>query len=204
MMAGRRMAHTPGCPDVLVIPLLRAIRTCAAEQFAICGRLPCRFPITWHEQLPPADACDCECADGQGQAWVRWVSTEPAKLSSSGALSAAGCGDGTYDITLELGVYRCWPVPGEAKPLDETDEEHAALGLLLDAAAIRRALLCCESLEDRSWELIKEEPIAHSGGCTGVSAQLKIIESDCECFDFSLIPHAQRAQAHSLLGQPAA
>lgn len=193
------------CPDGLVIPLLREIRTCAAEQFAVCGRLPCRFPVTWNEQLPPADACDCFCEGGQGQAWVRWVSTAPGKLGgSSKAMAAAGCGaDGTFEVTLEVGVYRCWPVPGEAKPLDEAEEEQAALGMLLDAAALRRALMCCPTLEDRSWELIKEEPAAHSGGCTGVTAQLRVIATDCECSDFSSVPRAAQAQVRSLLGRQA-
>jgi hypothetical protein len=116
-------------------------------------------------------------------------------------MAAAGCADGTYEVTLEVGVYRCWPVPGEAKPLEESEEEQAALGMLLDAAAIRRALQCCAYLEDLSWELIKEEPVAHSGGCTGVLAQLRVIASDCECFDFSSVPQGRQAQVRSLLGR---
>lgn len=198
----------PAAMDMLVIPLLREIRTCAAEQLALVGRLPCRFPITWNTTNPPADACDCFCNWGEGQAWVRWVETAPAKSSGGGnsaALKAAGCGaDSMFEITLEVGVYRCWPVPGEAQPLEESEEEHAAVGMLIDAAAIRRALMCCPYLEEKQWELIREEPVAHSGGCTGVLAQLKVIAADCECGDFSTIPPAQQAQARNLLGQPAA
>lgn len=191
------------CPDVLVVPLLRNLRTCVAEQLAFCGRLPCRFPITWGEQIPPADACDCFCDSGQGQAWARWVSTEPADLGGK-ALQAAGCADGTFEITAEVGLYRCWPVPGDAKPLEEADEEHAALGLLTDAAALRRALTCCGYLEERQWELVKEEPVGHSGGCTGVSIQLRVIGSDCDCGDsFSRQRRAQQV-APSWLGGRAA
>lgn len=194
------------CTDVLVVPLLREIRTCVVEQFALCGRLPCRFPITWGVNVPPADACDCTCGvSGQGQAWVRWVATTPARLGggTGGGANAAGCAGGTFDVTLEVGVYRCWPEPDEAGPLDESEEEHAALGMLVDAAAIRRGLACCPYLEERSWQMVKESPVAHSGGCTGVSAQLTVTGSDCECGDFSLAPRSIRAQTSALLGQAA-
>lgn len=181
--------------DVVVLPVLRELRACAAEQFGLAGRIPCRFPITWGQSEPPADACDCTCnLGGQGQAWVRWVSTAPAQL---GASTAGDCTDGTYEITVELGVYRCWPLP-ENGPLDEGEEELAAEGLLLDAAAIRRAFLCCAPLDEHDWELTQQQPMQRQGGCTGVTAQAKIIASDCQCGDFELLPRSLRDQAEQL------
>lgn len=186
--------------DVLVIPALRAVRSCAAQQFALAGRLPCRFPITWNVQQPPADACDCFCgANGHGQAWVRWVTTEPGDMTGGKAMASAGCADGTYEITLEMGVYRCWPVP-EKGPLDEGEEEMAALGMLVDAAVLRRSLLCCPYLEEKHWELIKEEPVGHSGGCTGVLVQWRLIDQDCACLEPSELPLETRQQALQSLG----
>lgn len=170
------------CTDQIVVALLKELRNCVAEQLALCDRLPCRFPITWGNGPPPMDACDCACSRGDGQAWVRWVDTSPANFGGSGG-DCAGLG-GTYEFVLEVGVYRCWPVPGDAKPLDEQEEEQAAIGLLADAAAIRRALACCFE-EDGQWQLLREDPIARQGGCTGVSAQLRVTAPDCECGSFS-------------------
>lgn len=166
--------------DPMVIPLLRQLRRCAAEQLALSGRNPCRFPITWNAQQPPADACDCFCGypGTHGQAWVRWTETQPADMG--GGKMPPECAGGMFEFTLELGVYRCWPVP-EGGPLDEGEEELAALGMLLDAAALRRAVVCCDWDEDQQWEIDKEEPVSHQGGCTGVVLTLKVRGSDCDC-----------------------
>lgn len=184
--------------DVVALPVLRSLRLCAAEQFGLAGRVPCRFPITWGIGTPPADACDCRCdVGGQGQAWVRWVSTAPANMGGTGG----DCADGTYEITVELGVYRCWPIP-ERGPLDEGEEELAAMGMLLDAAAIRRAFACCPDLDEyQSWELTNEEPMERQGGCTGVTAQARVIVSDCACGDPYWLPQTVQQHVDRISGE---
>lgn len=187
-------------PDVVTTPILEAVQTCAAEQFALAGRLPCRFPITWGAGPPPADACDCECTFGQGQAWVRWVSTSLANLGAAAA--GSDCADGIYEVSLELGVYRCWPVP-ERGPLGEAEEEKATRGMLIDAAVLRRSLLCCPALEDQQWELDQAEPMERQGGCTGTIVQARVIRSDCDCGGFSQAQPDMQQHANNLLGRAA-
>ena len=122
---------SPPQRDLAVTPVLYALRDCLERQLRVIGRPVCRLPITFHQSLPAADACDCFCDDGgQGQDWVRWVQTEPAQSGAN--VMGSPCADGLVDITVEAGVYRCWSVP-QTGPLSQQEEETAALGMLRDA-----------------------------------------------------------------------
>src|SRR5690606_32812433 len=90
------------------------------------------------------------------------------------------CADGLVDITVEAGVYRCWPVP-QTGPLSQQEEETAALGMLRDAMALRKALQCCPTLANEQWELVREEPTGPQGGCIGVTIQARCLRFDCGC-----------------------
>ena len=170
---------SPPQRDLAVTPVLYALRDCLERQLRVIGRPVCRLPITFHQSLPAADACDCFCDDGgQGQGWVRWVQTEPAQSGAN--VMGSPCADGLVDITVEAGVYRCWPVP-QTGPLSQQEEETAALGMLRDAMALRKALQCCPTLANEQWELVREEPTGPQGGCIGVTIQARFLRFDCGC-----------------------
>lgn len=170
------------CRDVTIVPALDALRKCVATQLGTCDRGVCRFPIVANGSHPPADACTCDCdsGTGHGQAWVRMVTLN----RGGGTTNMGGCFNGMFDVTLETGLYRCWPVPHNAdSALPEQAETAAAEALYLDAALLRRAVLCCDWFTDRDIVPIinHESFIGPSGGCIGVELQLVVNLSECPC-----------------------
>lgn len=161
------------CVDTAVTPILEALRSCAAANLGACRRPVCRFPIVFNGGHPPADACTCTCPDGDGQAWVRMVSLNRAASTTN----VAQCFNQIYDLTVELGLYRCAPTPqgNQAAVPERTETEHAH-GMLLDAYALRAAGLCCDyfTAHDLNPILVHESAIGPSGGCVGVEVQLLI------------------------------
>lgn len=167
--------------DYGVTPVLWNLKRCLEHQLRMIKRPVCRIPITFHESMPAADGCDCFCEDGgQGQGWVRWVDTAPSKAAANTAGSA--CADGIFDVIVEAGLYRCWPVP-ELGPLPEAEEQDAALGLMLDSMALRKSLQCCPAFAGEPWELVRAEPTGPLGGCIGSVIQARFIRYDCGCPD---------------------
>lgn len=173
---------TPRDGDRTVWPILWHLQQCVAYQLGLAGRPVCHFPIYWHSRHPAADACDCTCEDGgQGQAWVRMVqitrsAVAPARL--------ANCANGVYDLRLELGVYRCAPVPeGRSATVPEPVESAHAAGMYRDAEALRAALRCCATLQKIGIEptLVSQSPIGPSGACAGVELQAELQVTDCAC-----------------------
>lgn len=170
-----------------VTPLLDEWAICLKAAFAASGWPVCRLPVTFNDSIPPMDACDCDCfGGGHGQGWVRWVSTEAAQ--ASGGMRGSACANGIFEITVESGVYRCWPVP-ETGPLPEDEETRAAHRMLRDAAVLRKTPMCCTAFADENWELIKAEPIGPEGGCTGSYLQLKVLRYDCGCPEEHATPY---------------
>lgn len=172
---------TPIKGDRLIFPILSAYQVCLEYQLEQAGRPVCHFPIYWQGGHPPADQCDCACPNGgQGQAWVRMVSLNAAP----GSTRTAKCTNGLYDLTVELGVYRCSPVPQGREPTVPAEQEtrHAA-GMYRDAQALRHAMRCCTWLTKRGVEpvLVHESAIGPSGACVGVELQMRMQVIDCDC-----------------------
>lgn len=177
---------TSACRDRLVFPVLRALRNCVSSELAGCGRNVCYFPIVFNGGHPPADACDCTCPDGDGQAWVRLVSVN-AHNGVGSKLAASACGHGQLDLTVETGIYRCSPVPlGGAATVDEDTMTAHAENMYLDSALLRRALLCCELPSKRGPQplnavLTTQSAIGPSGGCVGIETQGQLTRFECDC-----------------------
>lgn len=173
--------------DQLVGPLLIALRDClcAEVQKSITGPV-CRCYVAWDQGLPIQDGCTCECAapDGRagvGDAWARLVSVSP-NLGSG--VSALGTGAGGVDAsvcftgwvaTIELGVARCHPEPGDPqKPLPAQTNTDVALWRLSDFAAMRRAWTCCPLLADVPSVPVLFTPFGPSGNCSGGTLSINV------------------------------
>lgn len=184
--------------DRLVWPLLTTLRSCAARQLGIVQRPVCNFPIVTGAQPPPADRCDCTCnppsggdVPGQGEAWIRHVLTRsvPKTATSGRQLPQTGCGGLSWNITVEIGVYRCWPTPTRGVngliPPTDADYDAASRGLSLDAAALRRAVTCCPKLNRQGKEIPygvdQSAPMTPSGGCIGLLQTATFTRDDCSC-----------------------
>ncbi|WP_367139612.1 hypothetical protein [Saccharothrix sp. HUAS TT1] len=178
--------------DKLLWPLLRVLRTCAATQLGLVRRSVCAFPIVVGATAPPADRCDCTCrppgstAQGQGQAWIRFVTgrTVPRTAANGRQLPADVCGGLSWALTVELGVYRCWPTLDQHRnPPSDAAYDKASHGMTRDQAALRRAVACCAPLARKSvpWNIDQAGPMSPSGGCVGVYQTATFTRDDCTC-----------------------
>lgn len=172
--------------DRLSWPLLNALCTCTARQLGIIGRPVCEFPIVFGASPPPADNCSCTCDHGgQGTAWARLVSEDAAPTGPVGAC------DTPWNVTIETGVYRCWPTLDQRRqPPTSDDYTKATAGLVDDAAALRRGLSCCTWIAEKDipWSRAQITPLGPSGGCVGVTLTATIVMTGDCCPELDGVP----------------
>lgn len=158
--------------DSLAAPLLVALRECVRAQLARSTSGPvCRASIRHSVVTPAMDGCDCQCADGQGDAWVRLVRLEP-DVDNAGAVAPSACPTAWLAV-IELGVYRCVPLPEEGEALPEQTEHVISLDALSDMNALLRVLTCCLALADAFIGVDFWQPLGPSGGCAGGMLQFR-------------------------------
>jgi hypothetical protein len=179
-------APVPPRRDPLIWPMLQRFRTSIAAQLILAERPVCKFPLHWGADRPPADLCDCTCADGgQGVGWGRWVQSGPAPdVGPRTAAVPTECSAGKWMVTLEFGVYRCYPVLDDAgNPPAELAIDRATQGFHDDAAALRRGVRCNQWLEEKdlTWQFVTQIPLTPAGGCAGVATQFRIHQAECKC-----------------------
>lgn len=161
----------PIVPDPWVSPLVTGLLECLCQTLNAEPYTPvCRCCARHSQSFPPMDACDCSCtvgnppADGNGEAWVRVVRTYSATNQSR----IPGCPT-LLVIELQLGIYRCISgVPDQdGTPPGCEAITNDALLMLNDAAAMRRAAMCCSAIADLDPVIGAYQPIGPSGGCAG-------------------------------------
>lgn len=159
--------------DEMVLPLMEGLLECLSEALSVTPLgPPCRTSLRHADNGPLLDDCDCSCTDGagvtrQGNAYVRHVQTLPNPASNrTGIELPSGTWPGWY-VTLELAVTRCWPLSEDGSALEPAVQTDLARKHLADAAAIRRAVRCCQALGEYSWEWTAGGPIGPDGGCAG-------------------------------------
>lgn len=159
--------------DSLVAPLLVALRECVRTELARSVNGPvCRASIRHSVVTPTMDGCDCLCEDGQGDAWVRLVRLDPDGDGQGFALPGV-CPQGWVAI-IEMGVYRCVPLPEEGEALPEDTEHQIALAALADMNALVRVVGCCPALRDEHVGVEFWQPLGPTGGCAGSSLQIRV------------------------------
>lgn len=161
--------------DSLVAPLLVSLRECVRAQLArsISGPV-CRASLRHSVVTPTMDGCDCECPEGQGDAWVRLVRLEPdVSNDTGGGLQPSSCAP-SWLAYVEIGVYRCVPLPEEGEALPEQTEHVISLDALSDMNALLRVLTCCPTLRDTFTAVDFWQPLGPSGGCAGGALQFRV------------------------------
>lgn len=158
--------------DPLVAPLLVQLRDCVRTELARAVAGPvCRCAVAHSVVTPTMDGCDCECDDGQGDAWVRLVRLEPDETLEG--IGPAVCPTG-WQAVIELGVYRCVPLPEEGEALEEQVVSDIALAALSDMNALIRVLGCCSALWDTALGVEFWQPVGPAGGCAGGTLQFRV------------------------------
>ncbi|MCA1841575.1 MAG: hypothetical protein LC792_00020 [Actinobacteria bacterium] len=156
-------------PDLLVTPVATALLAClCAELEKTIGGATCQCCLRPGAVYPPMDAC-CNCGSGQGQASVQVLSIWPTtKFPQRGAgATLTPCSGFSWAAELAVVVYRCMTCPsGDRLPsCDELTLD--ARKIWSDAAAMRRAVMCCDWRDDQLIVPGEWQPIGPSGCCGG-------------------------------------
>lgn len=165
-------------PDALVAPTLLALRDELRRQLVATVAGPTLRCMVAHSATPPImDGCACESDEnspgaGQGDAWVRLVSLTPAS-SNAGVVLGNNCPT-VWQASIEIGTYRCTPLPEEGEALPEDVVTRTALMLASDLAALLRTLTCCIDLQELAVLADSYTPIGSAGGCAGGALALTV------------------------------
>ncbi len=168
------------CTDPLTA-IANALLECVAERLALCERAVCRSSLVPGGQAAGDNCCECveDDVEGEGQLWVliRSITPEPV------APGMSGCGY-SFSAEFEVGILRCSEAltEGGDAPTAQTLNDEAA-GMLLDAAIIRQALICCfpgaAGLDPMDWLLGVGTALGPQGGCVGWSQMVAVRFNDC-------------------------
>ncbi|MFC1418733.1 hypothetical protein [Streptacidiphilus cavernicola] len=170
-------ATAPG--DQNMEALMLGVLTCLCEALSAAGRAVCCCMWFRGAARPPMDGCDCSCSgeqgEGQGVAWIRWISTEDAlAYTTNRAVAARGFGAATcaataqkLRVTFELGIYRCVTAGDPESGPDCGEQTQAAADGAWDDRLLRDTAHCCPALAGRAAVMLRQESLGPSGGCGG-------------------------------------
>lgn len=153
---------------------------CLVEYLTACNRGACEYTIYHGDQHLPADKCDCVCAQGTGQAWVRLVRYNRDLTRTELTSWGGGCG---YSViaTIEIGLHRCISavMTEQSQP---TAAQYTADAVAADEdMAVLMSLMCCQvftgddghdpvTVRDWDWR-----PLSPRGGCAGQVLTLQVV-----------------------------
>lgn len=157
--------------DTLAWPVMQGLLRCLEEEYdrAISIQKPAFIGLV-PGALVPADYIGENC----GMAWVRFLTAFRTEEFPTPSTRMAG--DLPWVFTLEVGTYRCAPVP--KKPVNgrmvmpSMEEQHEATRVqMADFQVIRKAVHCCLG-EDYEYALGQISPVGPQGDVLGQSWQV--------------------------------
>lgn len=170
-------------PELLVTPLAERLLACLCAELekSLAGPV-CQCCLRIGGKLPPMDVC-CSCEGGQGQASVQVVKVFPSSGFPIEGLNVRRleCTDWQWAARLQLVVYRCVSTVDDAgNPPDCDHMAYDARKIWSDAAAMRRALACCEWAGDAAVVPEAWTPVDEQGACAG-GRMTVLVELGPEC-----------------------
>lgn len=161
--------------------VVEQLRDCLAEQLAASGYpLPARIEVRHGAEVTPVAGTRAdECCDGL--AWVR-VSSMGLAADDAPLILADGtrCGFDQWQVTVELGVLRCWTFGDAAEGPTSDQYLQDTRRQLADMQAMRRAIVCC----GEDWRPVEYTPEGPEGTCLGGNWTATLLLDDCdECGD---------------------
>lgn len=167
--------------DDAVLPLAERLLACLCEALTDTIAGPPCVCCLYHGASTPMDYCN-DTGTANGQAWVRVTRIFPATARfPTQAFEVTPCKIPSWGAELVMGVYRCVSTledDGGAPPCDVITADAAKL--LNDAAAMRRAAVCCFPEDAGTLAVVGAwEPIGPAGGCAG--GLLPVTVQFCEC-----------------------
>lgn len=167
-------------------PSLVALRQCMVIQLLEIGRPVCNLPLYWGDAPISPQRCTCSCDNGgQGEGWIRIVRAERVSLAGQRTRNGfvpTNCADtdAAFDVTVEMGVWRCAAALDVEPPADTVYDDHT-LGMVDDMAALQRAWRCCDWFDRRNIRRQSDQslPLGPAGGCVGVAVTGHARLADC-------------------------
>lgn len=150
---------------------LAAAVNCVYSELAIP---PCTVGIT--VGTPVIDTC-CECEPGHnGALWGNLIDVAPGEMVSGGERARRNpCAPVFWWATYRVTLFRCFPTIDERGELPAPDTlTEVAESLHLDAAAMTRALHCCNAGGEPILLGSVNVTSDPSGGCSMLSAAFKV------------------------------
>lgn len=144
--------------------LLTQIAECLCSQINDTDGVPgvCFCGVVPGENAHAAYAGECD--DSCGMAWVRMITSYPAKALGQVDSSPGNCGSG-LGMEIELGIMRC--IRMEEQAPDEAELLDAVHLQMVDAAIMRRAIWCCSAIPTKEAIVTSYTPIGPEGGLVG-------------------------------------
>lgn len=162
-----------------------ALKDCLCTQVAALASPPQRCCLAVGAQFEMGVALNedmCRC----GTAWVRIASFVPSNVFPAAVDEPTNCNPTFWALTLEMGIARCPPL-GSMSDLPTCDEWATYTSQIMDdAAAMRRAVYCCEQplIKARGLKFVVGQwtPFGPEGLCGGgtLSVTLPVVACD-EC-----------------------
>lgn len=143
---------------------LEDLATCLCAE--VGGDTMCYCGVIVGDDIYDLSGVGGDCEDACGQAWVRVTDSFMASTLGVQDVDGGNCGL-EMNVVVEVGVLRCLRIPekGEANTAEEmvaAFEQQQS-----DMLAIRRALLCCDSIDSQDVILGTFAPIGPQGGLYG-------------------------------------
>jgi hypothetical protein len=169
-------------PDAVVFPIAQALLACYEEEIAKVLDPPASVGLRPGQQVDALlSVNEDECCNGL--AWVRVnrvfpSSIEPFPLQDQ---VSQNCSPQGWAIELEMGAVRCAPTPNAYSI--PTNAEWGALveKQMQDAAAMRRAVICCFGDLDIPYLFGDWNPLPVSGRCSGGTTNVTVAAEYLDC-----------------------
>lgn len=145
----------------LINAYLVALAQCVKEEVAKNGET-CFSGLTVGDSFISMSGVDDDCDDACGEAWVRVIQMYPSTSTGVAETRSINCSVG-LGIDIEIGALRCFEMSAEAPTAEKLLT--ANVGSMNDAAAIYRAIACCDHFPDivvGTWT-----PLGPEGGLVG-------------------------------------
>lgn len=149
-----------------LVQLLDGLRGALCEQLEDVSSGPGCFCGMYPGASAVADWCTCKRGDGCGMAWVRLDRVFPSGVRFPAVDTTASCTT-VLAAVIELGVYRCAPIPDTTGKVDPIDLTNAVLRQVADADAMLRAMQCTDALNKRPHVMGTYLPTPGGGDCVG-------------------------------------
>lgn len=148
--------------DSIINPYLSALAQCAAEEVNANGNT-CFSGVTVGDSFISMSGIG-DCEDACGEMWVRVATMYPSTSTGVAEVGQVNCHT-SLGLDIEIGAIRCFEMHEGGEAPTAAELLAANMQSMDDAAAIYRAIVCCNHFPDvvvGQWT-----PIGPEGGMVG-------------------------------------